>query len=144
MARPRVIRVFELLFLGSLALTLAGAVLVWPAMVEQAATKSGASGLSATALNAIVAAGVAIAALVTLVLWFFIARRGSAVAKWLLVLFTVYNVYATATSMQGGATWGSLSGGLSLAALALQVAAVAMLFTPGAIAWFAGAPEEVA
>lgn len=144
MTRPRIIRVFELLILGSLVLTLVGAVLVWPAMVEQAAAKAGASGLSAGALNLIVAAGLAVAALVTLLFWFFIARRGSAVAKWLLVLFTVYNLYETASSMEGGATWGSLSGGLSIAALALQVAAVAVLFTPGASAWFAGAPEEVA
>lgn len=144
MTRPRSIRLFELFLLGSLALTLIGAVLVWPAMVEQATARAGAARLGAGALNVIVALGVGIAALVTLLLWFFVARRGSVVAKWLLVLFTVYGVYETTTSMQAGATWGSVSGSLSIAALALQVAAVAMLFTPGARAWFAAGREEIA
>lgn len=144
MTRPSAIRLFELFFLGSLALTLVGAVLVWPAMVAQTAERAGAARLGVGVLNGIVAGGVAIAAIVTLLLWFFVARRGSVVAKWLVTLFTIYSLYETATSMQNGATWGSASGGLSVAALALQVVATAMLFTPGARAWFAGEPEDLA
>lgn len=142
--RPRSIRLFELLFLGALLLTLVGTALNWSSLVEQAASQAGAVRLSAGALNAIAGFSVGVVILIELALWFFIARRGSTVAKWLLALFTAYNVYSLVGTVQAGAEWSTLPGIISAVALLLQVMAVILLFTPDARAWFADAPEDVA
>ena len=144
MIRPRSIRLFELLFLGALLLTLVGTVLVWPSLLEQAAVQAQAARLGSGALATIAGVSVAFVVLVELLLWFFIARRASVIAKWLLVLFTAYNVYSLVGTVQAGAEWSTVAGILSAVALLMQVIAVLLLFTPDARAWFDGEPEELA
>lgn len=143
MTKPRSIRWFELLFLGSLLLTLIATALIWPALLDQAAAQAGGASLGEGTLAVIAGVGVAIVSAIMLVLWYFVARRGSTIAKWVLVLFTGYNLYSLIGSVQAGAPVATPPVLISGAALLLQVVAVALLFLPDARAWFAAAPETL-
>lgn len=143
MTRPRSIRWFELLFLASLLLTLVATALIWPALLDQAAAQAGAANLGDGTLAVIAGLGIAIVVAIMLLLWYFVARRGSPVAKWVLVFFTGYNLYSLVGSVQAGAPFATVPGLVSGAALLLQVIAVALLFVPDARAWFASEPEAL-
>ena len=142
MTRPRSIRWFELLFLASFLLTLVTTALIWPALLDQAAAQAGAANLGEGTLSVIAGVGVAIVSAIMLLLWYFVARRGSSVAKWVLVAFTGYNLYSLVGSVQAGAPMTTTPGLVSGAALLLQVVAVALLFMPDARDWFRVEAEE--
>lgn len=82
---------------------------------------------------------IAIGVVIALLLWFFIARRGSNVAKWILVVFTVFAIGSLVLGFTTGAVILDAGGIVRLVAVALQTAAVAFLFRPDAAAWFAPA-----
>jgi hypothetical protein len=143
LTRPRSIRLFEAFFLTSFLLTLVATALIWPTLLAQAAAQAGAANLGDGTLAVIAGVGVAIVSAIMLLLWWFVARRGSGVAKWVLVLFTAYNLYSLIGSVQAGASVTTLPGLVSGAALLLQVVAVGLLFLPDARAWFAAKPEAL-
>ncbi len=80
--------------------------------------------------------------LTQVLLWYFISRKGAAVAKWILVALTALNLLGAVFLLFGlvtgfGAESRSLVGSLfSLGASALLIAAVAMMFRPDTQAWF--------
>lgn len=142
MTRPRSIRLFELFWLGSLALTLVGTALLWPVLLEQAAAQAGAARLGPGVLNAIAGAGVAFLAAIELLLWYFVARRGSTVAKWLAVLFTAYGAYVLVVAEDVAVALATVTGVISAVALLMQVIATGALFAPDARSWFSPPAEE--
>ena len=73
-----------------------------------------------------------------LLLWFFIARKASSVAKWILVAFTGLGVASLAYAFATVGIAGDLNALLSLAYYVLGVIAVVYLFKPDAEAWFKG------
>jgi hypothetical protein len=141
LTRPRSIRLFEALFLTSFLLTLVATALIWPALLDQAAAQAGAAKLSDGTLAVVAGVGVAVVSAIMLGLWYFVARRGSTIAKWVLALFTAYNLYSLVGSVQAGAPFATAPGLISGAALMLQVVAVCLLFLPDTRAWFAAEPE---
>ena len=75
--------------------------------------------------------------IVTLLLWYFAARRASVVAKWIIVVFFAFGVLGILRSVTTGFPTAT-SGVLGLVAFVLQAVAVYLLFRPDANAWFRG------
>jgi hypothetical protein len=84
---------------------------------------------------------------IELLLWFFIARRGSNVAKWIFVAFFVLALLGTAllAFRYGQDMLSPVRLGVSILMMALRMAALWLLFRPDASAWFRGrhSPEEL-
>lgn len=72
---------------------------------------------------------------VMLLLWYFVSRRASNIARWILVVFTLLGLLFLPGSL---GLFGTLATILTLAITALQLAAIYYLFQPDAKAFFAG------
>ncbi len=80
-------------------------------------------------------------------LWFFVARKGSVIAKWIVVVLAAYGAMLLLVLL-----YGLLKGSASFAIVVLSalqnifyIAAAAMLFRPDALPWFGeGKPTETA
>lgn len=137
MDRPRSIRWFEQCYFGAIALSALSLVIFWPQLMPALAASPGMERLGEGAMKTIIAVSILTAALVILLLWYFVARRGSTVARWLTVLFLAYAIYSTATGLMSGGTPSTLATICSGLSLLLEIVAVAMLFMPDARGWFA-------
>lgn len=130
--RPRSIILFERALWTALALDLVNNLTTWPKLAARLA----ASGVAPNPL--LLFAACAASPAIGLLLWYFIARRASIVAKWILTVLVAFAVagfgYVLAHPVAPGAR--AL---LALAALAelLKVFAVTRLFTADAAPWFA-------
>ncbi len=132
--RPESIVMFERLYLGALALGVVNLALSWSSTQEYMANDPAvaAAGLGSGFFISTTLMGFAI----PLLLWYFIAKRGSNIAKWILVVLFGFGLismlfsFSTMMAMRG--TIG-LIGVLLLTAL--QAGAVYMLFKPDAVAW---------
>ncbi len=134
--RPSSIVRFDRLYLASIAIGLIGNFLEWPVTMARLAENPDTARLGSTATVAaggMIAAGVVIA----LLLWFFIARRASVVAKWILVVFTAFAIGSLLLGFSSGAVILDTGGIVRIVAVALQAAAVFFLFRRDAAAWFA-------
>lgn len=108
----------------------------------------GSFGIYAHLRDALIAAGgapgpylvtmLAESVLLPLSLWFFVFRRASRTAKWLLVALALAETYVKVSDISDRlAQFGWALFGVSLATLALRIAAAALLFTPSSRTWFA-------
>lgn len=131
--RPTSIVNFERLYLGAIALGVINSFLSWDRSLAllraQPTVQFGPGFLIATATI-----GVAI----QLLLWFFIARRGSVAAKWIFIVLVAIGLLALTLSFVRNPTIGGVTGILGLVTYALQIAAALMLFRPDARAWLGG------
>lgn len=139
MQRPRSIRLFEQLYILSFVLGLATLALTWSQRTAMLARIPGIERLG-WLLPATTAAGIAIA----VTLWYLVARRGSAAAKWIVVAFAAFAVFQIGALVIGLAAGRSLQplviivGGLQNLA---YVAAATLLFRSDTRAWFGEAPR---
>jgi hypothetical protein len=128
--QPESIRKFTLFYLGSVIVMCVATFMNFDGLLNEARAQAGER----------LAFGVVVASLVVwagilLLLWYLIARKGFAVAKWLFIAFFLFNLLTS---------FGILAGGLALAevaallSLVLQAAAVYFLVQPDAKAWFSG------
>ncbi len=139
--RPSSIVRFDRLYLASIAVGLIGNILEWPVTMARLAENPDTAALGSSA--AVAAGGmIAIGVVIALLLWFFIAQRASTVAKWILVVFTVFAVGSLLLGFSSGAVILDTGGIVRIVAVALQAAAVFFLFRPDAAAWFAPAALE--
>lgn len=129
--RPRSVALAEVIYFASIVLVVIGAAVTW-------AIASAAYGVG-FAIGTI-----AFAVVLPLVLLLLATRRRSRVALWLLVAWTAFGVWSVGLQLVRGSPVG-LIGALTILQIVLMLISVAMLFTPTARAWFAGAdlPEEV-
>ena len=130
--RPKSIAMFERVFLASLVIALINSVLSWDDMTAALAREPAAAGFG----NGLLVASIALSLLVPLVLWYFIARRASRIAKWILVILTVANFAVFVDQI--GTNPGGVTMMLGTAVLVLQIYAVWHLFKADAVAWLAG------
>ena len=130
--RPQSIVNFERLYLGALALGIVNLALAWNQTVASIEAQS-----NAQMGSGLMYMGVAIAVVIPLLLWYFVARKASVVAKWILVAFFLLNVIATVTTLAKGTYAEGLGGILGAITLLMQAAAVYFLLRPDAKAWFA-------
>ena len=132
--RPPSIVMFERLFLASLALSAFNFVVGYDAMIEQVEREPALQqlGLDGGFVTGMFVVGVAI----YLLLWFFIARKASTVAKWILVVLSAVGLLSFLASFATGQVTFDQSAMLGAAYYALEVAAVVFLFRADANAWF--------
>lgn len=133
MQRPASIITFERLYLASLVLSLAGWAVDWPLMQARLAANPQFAPFGWMPVVMLL-----LSITVSLVLWFFAARRGSVVAKWLVVVFAgvaaLLFLINLPAALGGAVRAASLI--LAVATTGLRVAAAAMLFRVDARAWF--------
>jgi hypothetical protein len=125
---------FERLFLGSLAVSLAGVAIGWEAMSAQLTSEPGLAeiGLGGGFLAGLIAVGFAI----SLLLWFLIAHKASNVAKWILVVLAALSLISVPGMVAG--PW-DLTAVLGIVSYGLEIAALVFLFRDDAKAWLGGA-----
>jgi Na+-transporting NADH:ubiquinone oxidoreductase subunit NqrE len=137
MTRPNSIIWFERVFLGSMLLSLVNSALTWSSLSEQMAATPGAATLGGNFLIGTMAVGIVI----NLLLWYFIARRGSNVARiiWTVLfaigIFGVIAMFFQPTSL-------SLKI-VPLISFALQGIGIFLLWRPDAKPWFAPNKENL-
>lgn len=124
--RPASIKLFERLYLGSLAIGLVNSAIIVTSVSEAELATEGTSffGILATAL------------VISLLLWFFVAHRRSSIAKWILIALFALGLLGLPAILTEGAF--DLTDGLTVATWLLQAAAIWMLFRPDAAEWFRG------
>jgi hypothetical protein len=129
--QPESIRKFTLFYLGSLAVSLVATLINYDQVVDSVARETAAAGVELGA--GAVVGSMALGAAITLLLWYLAARKGFAIAKWIIVGFFLLSLYGAVGVFAGGI---SASDALGLVSLALQAAAIYFLFQPDAKAWF--------
>lgn len=130
--RPASIVNFERFYLGAIAVGLVNTFLSWDetlALVQQPGVQLG---------QGFVAGAVAGSVAINLLLWYFVARRASVIAKWILVALFAFGLVSLAINVVGGTMLSDVNMVLGILAFALQAVAVWMLFRPDAQAWLAG------
>lgn len=130
--RPRSIILFERVYLTMIALALTHSVIVWDDSVAMLDADPVLSDLGAAYLLFVLAASMAI----NLLLWYFVVRRASNVARWILVIFLVINLISVALHVSAGAFPLDLPGVLDALAMVLYLAATALIFRRDASEWF--------
>lgn len=132
MIRPASILLFEKVFFACMALSVLGIAFGWSEMVATAAAQS--PGI-ADAVPMVMIVAVVIGVAVPVLLWFFIARRASNIAKWTYVVLTAIGVLMYLSSLANPAVAKSLMtifGGITTV---LQVWSAWLLFKPDAATW---------
>ncbi|PCD03078.1 hypothetical protein COC42_01240 [Sphingomonas spermidinifaciens] len=132
--RPPSIIWFERLFLGAVAVGLVNSAMVF----DQLREIPGAQPLGPGFLIGSIAIGVVI----NLALWFFIARRASNGARWVLVVLFLFGAVSLIFSVSMGSYPSGTAGLLGAFGWLLQAAAVTMLFRRDAAAWFRGTRDD--
>ena len=126
--RPKSIVNFERTVLASLGLSILGSALGW----ERASTMAADAGLGSGYLI-----GVAAFTLVlTLLLLWFIARKGSPVAKWIYVVVSVLGLIGGIAGIGQVMQYGGISAGITILSYVLSAVSLWFLFRPDATAWF--------
>ena len=133
MNRPASIVRFEQFYIASYVVGLVNLALTWSTLrVEDAASEAKFGPYYVIVLTIL---GLAIPVL----LWYFIARRGSVVAKWILTVFTAIAVLFMLFSilmLVRGTSVSPLPQMLGVIATLLQATAVYFLFRPDTAGWF--------
>lgn len=139
MIRPKSIELFERCYLGGWAVGVVNTLMTWTAVSDDPRIVEASEVIGSWYLPTMTAIGLAI----PLILWFFIARKGSVVAKWIMVVLTAIGVIGLALSFARGEYPAGIPGILGLIGVTLNIAAAAMLFRPDARPWFGErAPQE--
>ena len=129
--RPPSILMFERLFLASLALSVVSFFINYDSMLRDLDSQPGVAELGLG--SGFVVGSMAVGLAVYLLLWFFIARKASSVAKWILIVLLALSVISLPALVL--APW-DLGVVLALAVYALEVVAAVYLFRDDARAWF--------
>ena len=139
MDRPPSIVRFEQLYFISFALNLLAIALSWRVQEAALATNPQLAQIPwFLPVAAVVRIGIA------LLLWWFVARRGSVVAKWIVVVFAVFGGFGLLAALYGLVlgSLGPITALVSIASAALYIWAAVLLFRPDARLWFGEVPAE--
>ncbi len=132
MDRPASIVSFERLYLASLAIGAIGTAINWSTMQAQIAADPNSAMLPSWFMPVTLFVSFSI----SLALWYFAARRGAVVAKWILVVLFGFGVIGILmTIFAPGPILMKFITGVNFV---LQGLSVWMLFKPDANQWFAG------
>ena len=132
MQRPISIVNFERCYLGAWLLGLISTVLNWNTMEQMTATRQAEAQFGTWYMPAVTAIGL----IISLILWYFIARRGSAIAKWILVVLFAFGVIGFVMGLAMHTMPAGLLGIVSVVSFVLQAIAVWLLFRPDTKPWF--------
>ena len=149
MNRPPSIVAFERLYLGSILLTVVNAIVFWSfnrnaiAAMPQVQESPGLAAL----INIMLVVSLAITVAVSLLFWWLVARVGSVVGKWLVIVTEGLGVLFAILPLlnlirgHGANVPGTI---VTLVCTALAAAAAAMLFRADADDWIAAREDEAA
>lgn len=134
--RPASITKFDQLYLGAMALGIANTVLNYDNTMAQleADPAVAAAGMAGPGF---MLAATAFGFAISLLLWFFISRRASNIAKWILLVLTLIG---TLMMPLGLAAVPLVQAVIAVAITVMQIAALWFLFRPDAKAWFEHGP----
>ncbi len=146
MQRPPSIVSFERLYLASMMLGLANTALGWQAREDVLSANPAVRGNPQVQamLGWMLPAATVVGLAMSLLLWFLVARRGSFIAKWIVVIFAglgVLGAIGVVLTLVRGLSPNVIVSGLGLVTTALSIAAAAMLFRSDALPWFGETPE---
>lgn len=136
MNRPKSIELFERCYLGGWLVALVNTATNWSRVQRDPRVVEAANQIGTWYMPTVTALGL----LLPLILWYFIARRGSVVAKWVMVVVTAIGVGSLALQMARGQFEIGLPGILGIVGVVLNVIAATMLFRPDARPWFGETP----
>jgi uncharacterized membrane protein len=133
--RPQSIIWFERLYLALIAIGLLNAVLRWSSMQEMIAQQPNSAVLPDWFLPMTLGIGF----LINILFWYFIARRGSNVARWIYIVILVIGVLGLILSAVMGTLFANqVNGVIGLINTGLSLACGWLIFRPDAQPWFAG------
>lgn len=135
--RPASITRFDQLFLGAMALGIANTILGYDTTMTELQSDPAVAELGMASPGFLIGVS-AFGFVISLLLWFLIARRASGVARWVLVVLTVIGVIGIPFSLIGVPLVQAI---LTLIITAMQVGALWFLFRPDAKAWFEHGPR---
>ena len=133
--RPVSIVWFERFYLASLVLGLLSTMINWSTISAAALATPGAPGLVTSPIFMIVIMAISIG--FSLLFWYLIARRGSKVAKWILVIFVVVGLLSLPGVLRNP-LYGTSMVAMALINYLLQLAAVVCTFRSDTHDWFNG------
>lgn len=138
MTKPDSIKLFDRLYLGSLALGALNFAMGWSEMSDKLARTPEivAAGLGSGFMIATVVVSMAI----NLVIWSFISLRASKIAKWIFVAFFAIGLLTMLSNLNNPLGPQGLSLAVALFVTVMQGGALYMLFRPDALAWFDRTP----
>lgn len=126
--KPRSIVYFERFYVSSVALAIMNMLLNYGPLRELAISKKGSPGG--------VVAGVLITAIIGFVFYYFIARRASNTAKWILVAMTTIGILMLPSTYLQTIQVGPAYTFVSAICFVFQLAAIGVLFRKDAVQWF--------
>ena len=136
MLRPQSIVIFERCYLGAWIVGLLNTLANWNATLATVNANPASAQLGPSFAVTMLIGGLAIGAAVTLLLWYFVARRGSAIAKWVVTVFFALGLVFFLLGLARTGLGGGLTAVIGVVQIVLQGIAVAMLFRPDTKAWF--------
>lgn len=136
--KPESIRRFDLFFLASLALFAAGFFISLGATAAAIEAETAANGLKIGG-NAFAIGLFVVVFAINLVLWFLVSRKGTNIARWLLVVLLVIDLFGLPSLLSGSLSLPTI---VSLLRILLEAVAIAFLFRADAKPWFGGQPGE--
>ncbi|HTG37838.1 hypothetical protein [Sphingomonas sp.] len=132
--RPSSIIWFERLFLAALAIGLVNSLMILNAINADQAGQP----LSPSVLIGSIVVG----NIINVVLWYFVARRASNIARWILVALFVLGALSLGFSVMTDSYPGGIEGLLGAIGWALQAASILCLFRRDAATWFESEPGD--
>lgn len=137
--RPQSIKLFDLFYLSSMFLGALGFISSYPSLKAEFARQSAETGVTVPPEVSIV--GYVLGAAIGLALWYFVSRRRSTIAKWILVALFLLSLVGIGGYFVGPTPLYEIYGLLSLIANAI---AIGLLFRADAIRWLNEEPADEA
>ena len=130
--RPQSIETFEKVYLGAIVIGIVNTVLSWSQVDKMMNDpRIQAAGVGTGTLIF----GVFVGLLIPLLLWYFIARRSSSVAKWIYVVLTALGLFGFLSSLANPLVPKGLVTALGAVAVVLQVFGAWLLLRSDAMTW---------
>lgn len=135
--RPASITLFDRLFLGAIVIGILNTALSFESVMAQLKADPAVAELGMATPGFLIGSA-ALGYAISLLLWFFISRKASNIAKWILTVLTVIGALMIPFSI---ATTPLVESLIVVTINALQLVAIWCLFRPDAKAWFAHGPK---
>jgi uncharacterized membrane protein len=133
MERPQSVTMFERLYAIVIGIGVVNAAFRWSSIKMAVGAQTETAMLSSWFLPVTFLFGIAI----NILLWFFIARRGSNVARWIYVVLLAFGLIGVVMSLVRGTMFiDPVGGAISGVSTTLSVICAWLLFRPDANRWF--------
>jgi hypothetical protein len=136
MERPISIVWFERCYLGSVVVGLINSMLSWDATVAKMSESPAAAQLGPSFMANMLIGGMLFGVLISLLLWYFTARKGSVVTKWIITVFFALGLLGLVMGAMRGSVPHGLVGVVVVVTWVLSAIAVWQLFKPDTKLWF--------